>query len=184
MKGKFEFVGFIQFLFRERGVSDGYSWDTACEVMVAESLQRIKKIFFIPWVVFAIVGISFGVFAYINGDLGMHHDLEISDFHICNSPTDLTARVTTISQKDIVGSFINVFACGEIKSGKTESLGIYVYKEPNNKPVYRNRTGDSYSPGELFFPIELRKINSIGDYRVVVYYYRYIVGKASFTITE
>lgn len=144
----------------------------------------MKILFLILWLVIATIGIFFGVIAYKNDDLGIKHDMEISDFHICNSPSDITTQVTSVSQKDIENNSIQLFACGVIKSNKPASLNFYVYEEPSNEPIYQNRPSDYYDPGQFFFPINLDKVNAVGDYRVVVYFYRNIVGTTMFSITE
>lgn len=148
------------------------------------STNYLKTIFLIFWLILALIGLFFGYKAYINGDLGLKHDLEFSNFHICSSSSVITTEVKIISLNDIEENTIQLFACGVIQSNKPESLNIYVYQESENRLIYKNETGDLYPPGALFFPLDLSMIEKVGVYKVVVYYYRNIIGTASFDVIE
>ena len=147
-----------------------------------KSTHHLKIVFLTIWSVLTIIGLFFGVRAYTKGDL--ERNLEIVDFHLCSSFSDSTTRVTTLSQEDIKKDSTQLFACGVIQSNKPESLRIYVYQEPGDKLVDQNNPGDTYPPGELFFTIDLNRVNTVGNYKVVVYFYRNIVGTTTFSITE
>lgn len=75
--------------------------------------------------------------------------------------------------------------CGAVVTDKPSiPLRMYLYKMPNKIIVAENPVDDRFSTGEFIRQFDLPESNPSNSYKVIVYFYKNVVGQLEFEISS